>query len=435
MSSSIEIQPVAGPLSASIRPPGSKSLTNRALVCAALAEGASNLRGALVSEDTQVMIQCLGALGIAIVENPAERTLRITGCGGRISAELADLYVANSGTTVRFLTALAALGRGTFRLHGTKRMHERPIQDLLNSLAELGVRAASEAGTGCPPVIVHADGLRAGRARMRGDVSSQYLSAVLMVSPCASAGAASEAVVIDIEGVLVSKPYVAMTIAVIEAFGGRVETAGDFQQFTVPRTGYVGRDYEIEPDASAASYFWAAAAIAGGRVRVEGLNRTSLQGDVAFCECLAQMGCEVLEDGGGTTVVGGPLRGIDVDMNAISDTVQTLGVVALFADGPTTIRRVGHIRHKETDRIRALATELRKLGATVDERADGLRIVPGTLHGATIDTYDDHRMAMSMSLAGLKIKGVVINDPQCTAKTYPEFFQDLIALRASQPVD
>ena len=430
MSSSIEIQPIAGPLSASIRPPGSKSLTNRALVCAALAEGASNLRGALVSEDTQVMIQGLATLGIAIAENQAERSLQVTGCGGRISAKSADLYVANSGTTVRFLTALAALGQGTFRLHGTQRMHERPIQDLLNSLAELSVRAESEAGTGCPPVIVHANGLRAGRARMRGDISSQYLSALLMVSPCATPGPASEAVVIDIEGVLVSKPYVAMTIAVIEAFGGRVQTAGDFQQFTVPRSGYVGRDYEIEPDASAASYFWAAAAIAGGRVRVEGLNRASLQGDVAFCECLTQMGCEVLDDGAGITVIGGPLRGIDVDMNAISDTVQTLGVVALFADGPTKIRSVGHIRHKETDRIRALATELRKLGATVEERADGLRIVPGTLHGATIDTYDDHRMAMSLALAGLKIKDVVINDPECTAKTYPEYFQDLAWLAA-----
>jgi 3-phosphoshikimate 1-carboxyvinyltransferase len=307
-------------------------------------------------------------------------------------------------------------------------MHERPIRDLLSSLAELGVRAESEAGSGCPPVIVHADGLRTGRTNMRGDVSSQYLSAMLMVSPCASAAAEPKSVVIDIEGDLVSKPYIAMTIAVIEAFGGRVETVGDFRQFTIPPTGYVGRDYEIEPDASAASYFWAAAAIAGGSVRVEGLNRASLQGDVAFCDCLAQMGCEVLDDSSGTTVVGGPLSGIDVDMNAISDTVQTLGVVALFADGPTTIRRVGHIRHKETDRIWALATELRKLGATVDELADGLRIVPGALHGATIDTYDDHRMAMSLALAGLRIPGVVINDPQCTAKTYPDFFQDLSAL-------
>jgi 3-phosphoshikimate 1-carboxyvinyltransferase len=265
---------------------------------------------------------------------------------------------------------------------------------------------------------------------MRGDISSQYLSALLMVAPCASTAAGSEAIVIDIEGDLVSKPYVAMTTAVIEAFGGQVQTAAKLQKFTIPRTGYVGRDYQIEPDASAASYFWAAAAIVGGRVCVEGLNRTSLQGDVAFCECLKQMGCEVLDDVRGMTVVGGPLRGIDVDMNAISDTVQTLGVVALFADGPTTIRNIGHIRHKETDRIHALATELRKLGATAEERADGLRIVPGKLHGATIDTYDDHRMAMSLALAGLKFQGVVINDPQCTAKTYPKFFQDLETLVA-----
>ncbi len=263
---------------------------------------------------------------------------------------------------------------------------------------------------------------------MRGDISSQYLSAVLMVSPCASAGTASDAVVIEIEGDLVSKPYVAMTIAVIEAFGGRVETSEDGRRFTVPLSGYVGREYDIEPDASAASYFWAAAAITGGRVRVEGLNRTSLQGDVAFCDCLARMGCQVVDDGAGITVVGGPLRGIDVDMNAISDTVPSLGVVALFADGPTHIRRVAHIRHKETDRIAALATELRKLGGMVEEFADGLRIVPGPLHGATIETYDDHRMAMSLALAGLKIPGVVITDPACTAKTYPEFFHDLASL-------
>ena len=432
MSTSIEIQPVAGSLNASIRPPGSKSLTNRALVCAALAQGNSRLRGVLRSEDTQVMIDALRSLGIAIVEKPAERTLEVTGCGGRIAATSADLYVANSGTTVRFLTALAALGQGTIRLHGTRRMHERPIQDLLNSLIELGVRAESETGSGCPPVVVHANGLPAGRARMRGDISSQYLSAVLMVAPCALAGATADAVVIEIEGDLVSTPYVAMTIAVIEAFGGRVETGVDFRRFRVPLTGYVGREYTIEPDASAASYFWAAAAIAGGRVRVEGLNRASLQGDVAFCECLARMGCQVTDDGAGTTVVGGPLRGIDVDMNAISDTVQTLGVVALFAAGPTHIRRVAHIRHKETDRIAALATELRKLGGTVEEFADGLRIVPGPLHAATIDTYDDHRMAMSLALAGLKVPGVVINDPACTAKTYPEFFRDLALLAAQQ---
>ena len=406
MSSSIEIQPIAGPLNATIRPPGSKSLTNRALVCAALARGVSNLHGVLHSEDTRVMIEALAALGIAIEEDSADAPVAaVTGCGGRVSAGLADLFVANSGTTIRFLTALAALGRGTFRLQGTRRMHERPIQDLLDSLVQLGVRARERARHRLPP----GDHRSRRRACGANDRAGRHFESILKCRVVGRAvrqpGSSADSIVIEIDGELVSKPYVTMTIAVVEAFGGQVETGEDFQRFSIPPTGYVGRDYTIEPDASAASYFWAAAAIGGGQVRVEGLNRSSLQGDVAFCECLAQMGCEIREDAGGTTVVGRPLRGIDVDMNAISDTVQTLGVVALFADGPTQIRRVGHIRHKETDRISALATELRKLGATVDELPDGLRIVPGKLRGATIDTYDDHRMAMSLALAGLKVGG------------------------------
>jgi len=236
-------------------------------------------------------------------------------------------------------------------------------------------------------------------------------------------------VVIEIDGPLVSKPYVDMTLAVMRAFGARVEMDRDWRKFEIAPSGYASQSYDIEPDASAASYFWAAAAIGGGRVLVEGLGRGSLQGDVGFLECLQQMGCEIQEDHSGTTVEGGPLRGIDVDMNAISDTVQTLAAVALFARGPTNIRNVAHIRHKETDRITALATELRKLGATVDERADGLQIVPGSLSGAEIDTYDDHRMAMSLALAGLKLPGVVIRDRECTAKTYPGYWADLDSLR------
>ncbi|MEX0977842.1 MAG: 3-phosphoshikimate 1-carboxyvinyltransferase [Pirellulales bacterium] len=426
--STIEIQPVAALPDARLRPPGSKSLTNRALVCAALARGTSTLDGVLESEDTQVMIEALGGLGISIRVDPQSHSAQVTGCGGKIPAARADLYVANSGTTVRFLTALAALGRGVFRLHGTTRMHERPIQDLLDSLAALGVRAESEAGTGCPPVVVHADGLSAARTTMRGDVSSQFLSGLLMAAPCAQ-GPAGTPLEIEIAGPLVSKPYVEMTLAVMRAFGARVEVDRDWKRIAVAPSAYAATSYPIEPDASAASYFWAAAAITGGRVLVEGLGSSSLQGDVAFCECLARMGCKVREDRSGIAVEGGPLVGIDVDMNAISDTVQTLAAVALFADGPTEIRNVAHIRHKETDRIAALASELRKLGATVQERADGLRIVPGPLHGAGIDTYDDHRMAMSLALVGLKIKGVVIHNPECTAKTYPKFWDDLESLR------
>jgi 3-phosphoshikimate 1-carboxyvinyltransferase len=422
--SHIKIQPARSPLDATIRPPGSKSLTNRALICAALANGASVLKGALDSEDTQVMIEGLRALGISIVETNDSHTLQVVGCGGKFPARGADLFVANSGTTVRFLTALVSLGQGIFRLHGTRRMHERPIQDLLGALGNLGVNARSETSSGCPPVIVDASGLPGGRIALRGDVSSQFLSALLMAGPYAI----GEPLRIDLEGELVSKPYVEMTLAVMEAFGVRVARNAELSHFEVGTGGYLGQHYEIEPDASAASYFWAAPAIAGGRVRVDGLTEQSLQGDVAFCECLERMGCEVRYGIDNITVTGGPLRGIDVDMNAISDTVQTLGVVALFAKGATSIRGVAHIRHKETDRIAALATELRKLGAEVEEHADGLRIVPGALHAAAIATYDDHRMAMSLALAGLKIAGVVINDPGCTAKTYPGFFDDLARL-------
>ncbi|REK05995.1 MAG: 3-phosphoshikimate 1-carboxyvinyltransferase [Planctomycetota bacterium] len=422
--SNLEIQPVTAPPQAGVRPPGSKSLTNRALVCAALAAGQSRLTGVLDSEDTRVMLDALAALGIEVGREGD--TAEVVGCGGKLPARTADLYIANSGTSVRFLTALAALGHGTYRLHGTPRMHERPIQDLLDALATLGVRAESESGSGCPPVVVHADGLPAGKATIRGDVSSQFLSGVLLAAPCASG-----VLEIDIDGRLVSKPYVEMTLAVMRAFGAQITVAGDARRFTIEPAGYRGTSYAIEPDASAASYFWAAAAITGGRVRVEGLGSASLQGDVAFCDCLRQMGCRVDEDPAGTTVEGGRLAGIDVDMNAISDTVQTLAAVALFAEGPTNIRHVEHIRHKETDRIAALACELRKFGANVEERSDGLRIVPGSLHGATIDTYDDHRMAMSLALVGLKIPGVVINDPGCTAKTYPDFWQDLERLRVA----
>ncbi len=427
MSDSIEIQPVTKPLRARVRPPGSKSITNRALVCAALADGVSTLSGALDSEDTQVMIAALGELGIGVASSDAGRTLVIAGTAGRIPAVEAELFCANSGTTIRFLAALVTLGHGAFRLDGVPRMRERPIADLLDALNQLGAKAVCEAGNRCPPVVVHANGLAGGVATVRGDVSSQFLSGLLMAAPAAAAP-----VELRITGTLVSQPYVRMTLAVMKAFGVAVATDPKFSRFDIaaPQT-YRACSYTIEPDASAASYFWAAAAITGGEVTVEGLSAASLQGDVAFVDCLEQMGCEVRRDADSITVVGPPpkvaLRGIDVDMNAISDTVQTLAVVALFAEGPTTIRNVGHVRHKETDRLAALATELRKLGATVDEHDDGLTIAPGKLRPATIDTYHDHRMAMSFALAGLRQSGVRINDPGCTAKTYPGYFHDLVA--------
>jgi 3-phosphoshikimate 1-carboxyvinyltransferase len=404
---------------ATVRPPGSKSITNRALVCAALADGSSRLRGALESEDTQVMVDALKRLGMGVEVDRARRAIAIAGCGGRIPASGGELYVANSGTTVRFLAAMVALGHGAFRLDGTPRMRERPIQDLLDALAQLGVEATSAHGTGCPPVVLSAKGLTGGRATVRGDVSSQFLSGLLLAAPYAG-----EAVELAVDGVLVSQPYIRMTLAVMESFGIVVEP-GDLTRFAIPRGHNNGRVYDIEPDASAASYFFGAAAITGGEITVEGLSRQSLQGDVAFVDCLEQMGCQVRHEADRITVVGKPLRGIDVDMNAISDTVQTLGAVALFAEGPTTVHGVAHIRHKETDRIAALAAELRKLGAVVQEFDDGLRITPGGLRPAAIDTYQDHRMAMSLALVGLRQSGVTINDPGCTAKTYPQFFEDL----------
>ena len=418
MSKSIEIQPT-GPLHATIRPPGSKSLTNRALICAALAEGTSTLAGALDSEDTQVMVESLRRLGIQVNVDTAARQMVVHGAAGSIPAQSADLFIGNSGTSVRFLTALATLGRGEYRLDGVPRMRERPIAPLADALNQLGADVQC-AADGCPPVTVRADGLSGGEATIRGDLSSQFLSALLMVAPYAAAG-----VQLEIDGPLVSKPYVKMTLDVMRAFGVDVPE-GQLDRFDIsPNQSYRATHYAIEPDASAASYFFAAAAIAGGEVTVEGLSRDSLQGDVAFCDCLRRMGCEVHYNDEGITVVGGPLVGIDVDMNAVSDTVQTLCAVALFADGPTRITGVEHIRHKETDRIAALATELRKFGAAVQERHDGLTITAAALHGATIDTYDDHRMAMSMALVGLRAAGVVINDPGCTVKTYPGFFADL----------
>ncbi len=445
MNDFIEIQ-TSGPLQAKIRPPGSKSITNRALVCAALARGESLLTGVLESDDTRVMIEGLRQLGLTVDHDLDARTIRITGCDGRPPAASANLSLGNSGTTVRFLTALATLGHGVYRLDGTPRMRERPIQDLLVALRQLGADAVSEAGNDCPPVSVRAAGLPGGRAEVAGSISSQFLSAILQAAPCAAGD-----VVLSVRGELVSKPYITMTLAVMRAFGvcvgsqeqgplpaslGETRVSdmqaqiadGEFPLRVPAPQSYQGRSYSIEPDASAASYFFAAAAIAGGSVTVEGLCRNSLQGDVAFCDCLRQMGCVVTGGDNSITVEGKPLRGIDVDMNAISDTVQTLGAAALFAQGPTTIRNVGHIRHKETDRITALATELRKFGAEVEEWTDGLRITPQLLHGATIDTYDDHRMAMSMSLVGLAVPGVVIRDPACTSKTYPGFFSDLAGL-------
>ncbi len=409
-------------------PPGSKSITNRAIVCAALADGESHLSGVLDSEDTQVMIAAWQQVGVAIEHDVANHRLRIVGCGGQLPAHPAELFVGNSGTTIRFLTAALAACGGHYVLDGVARMRERPIGDLLRALQQLGsnVRSGNTQHPNCPPVIIDSTGLRGGQAVVAGNISSQYLSGIMLAAP-----QAQQDVVLQVDGELVSVPYVEMTSAVMRAFGA--EITGPAQgplritsSLLNASKRYQGTRYAIEPDASAASYFWGAAAITGGCGRVEGLSQDSLQGDVKFCEVLEKMGCRVAYLNNAIEVTGGPLIGIEVDMSHISDTVQTLAAVALFAVGPTTVRGVAHNRVKETDRISDLASELQRLGARVDEFEDGLTIHPPTkILPAEIETYHDHRMAMSLALVGLRADGVVVKDPGCTAKTYPNYWHDL----------
>jgi 3-phosphoshikimate 1-carboxyvinyltransferase len=468
MTDHLEIVPLNKPPRTTVRVPGSKSITNRALVLAALtAKGFGYaLRGVLRSEDTEVMIDALRALGFRVLTEWPESTILVSSGVDEptIPARKADLFVANSGTSMRFLTALVSLGHGRYRLDGIPRMRERPIEDLLDALRQLGVDARSENNNGCPPVVVASDGLKGSdllnpnKARIRGNISSQFLSGLLMVAPFAQGR-----VNLIVDGPLVSRPYVEMTLRMLHSwdlsvmelwgdeeaefsFWGRDEAtrsqrAADYKRALVFREGFDPRrqhwacEYQIEPDASAASYFFGAAAISGGCVTVADIPSKSLQGDVRFIEVLEEMGCTLVRGDSGITVHGGPLHGIDVDMNDISDTVMTLAAVACFAEGPTTIRNVAHIRHKETDRLAALATELRRVGAEVEEFADGLTITPRPLHGAEIETYNDHRMAMSMALIGLRVPGIVIKNPGCVAKTYPHFFSDLERLREGPTED
>jgi 3-phosphoshikimate 1-carboxyvinyltransferase len=430
MADALLIPTVSTPIRGRIRPPGSKSITNRALVCAALAAGESRLRGVLDSQDTQVMAAGLGALGIRLEADWERGEIVVHGSGGAIPAAEATLDCAASGTTMRFLAAICGLGRGIYRLDGTARMRQRPIGDLVDALRELGVDATAESPGGCPPVVLRSTGLAGGTVAVHGGTSSQFASGLALAAPCTPGGMR-----IEFTGRLVSLPYLEMTRRVMESFGARCEPQGD-RGWQIPAGGYVGRSYEIEPDASAASYFFALAAITGGEVRVDGLGRGSMQGDVAFCDALERMGCTVRwseGEPGAITVSGRAGRGIDIDMNAISDTVPTLAAVAVFADTPTTIRNVAHIRDKETDRIGDLVRELERLGADVTEHEDGMTISPAPLHAATLRTYDDHRMAMSLSLVGLRVPGVRIEDPGCVGKTFPAYWERLGEIAGFQP--
>ena len=420
------VRPVDGPIVGSIRPPGSKSYTNRALPLAAVAEGRSVIRHALESEDVDAMLEALKTLGIAAEFHHELETIEVSSSGGPFPASSATLNLINSGTSLRFLAALVSAGRGSFVLDGNARMRERPVGDLLDGLRQLGVETRCLEAEGCPPVEIRTNGLNGGPVTVKADVSSQYLSGLLMAAPLAKAP-----VEIRLSGDLVSKPYVLMTLETMKAFGVSVLRL-DENVFRVSPQRYFGRVYTVEPDATAASYWFALGAISKGGVAVEGLGRDTIQGDFRFVNILERMGCAVEQIHDTTVVYGGDLRGGDFDLHHMSDVVPTLAAVACFAEGPTTIRNVANVRVKECDRLAAMATELGRLGVKVEEFADGMTITPGPMAGATVQTYDDHRIAMSLALVGLRVPGVVISEPECVRKTYPGFWSDLERLTHQQ---
>ena len=415
-----------------VRLPGSKSLSNRILLLAALAEGTTKVENLLDSDDIRYMVDALKVLGLSFTEDRANNVLEITGCGGKFEKtdkEVTELFLGNAGTAMRPLTAaVAATGQGTFVLDGVQRMRERPIQDLVDGLVQLGVDAECTMGTGCPPVRINCKGLPGGKIELGGNVSSQYLTAILMSAPL-STGAVEIQVVTE----LISKPYVEMTIKLMERFGVKVDAAEDLQSFKIQG----GQTYKspgsifVEGDASSASYFLAGATITGGKVTVEGCGLDSIQGDTKFAYTMEQMGATLEWTANSVTCTGpkdGKLKAIDVNMNAMPDAAMTLAVAALFADGTTTIRDVASWRVKETERMIAICTETRKLGAEVVEGSDYCVITPpkgGFNKGVAIDTYDDHRMAMAFALAACGDENIIINDPKVTKKTFPNYFDVL----------
>jgi 3-phosphoshikimate 1-carboxyvinyltransferase len=423
----LDLEPVMQ-VQGSVRLPGSKSISNRTLLLAALAEGSTTIMDLLASDDTLVMLNALHSLGVKWEQVDASQQYFVHGANGAFPAHHADLFMGNAGTAIRPLTAaLAAIG-GDYTLHGVARMHERPIGDLVDALNAAGARIEYTGQPGFPPLRIRSGHLHAQRLSVRGNVSSQFLTALLMAAPLMARG---HSLTIEVVGELISRPYIEITLNLMRRFGVTVERDG-WQSFTIA----AGQHYvspgtiHVEGDASSASYFLAAGAIAGGPVRVEGVGKDSIQGDVRFVEALEQMGATItLGDNWIEASSNGVLKAIDADFNHIPDAAMTIAVAALYADGPSVLRNIGSWRVKETDRIAAMAAELRKLGAVVEEGADFLHVTPpAQIRAATIDTYDDHRMAMCFSLASLDGKArrgnqIRINDPQCVAKTFPEYFE------------
>ncbi|WP_199102998.1 3-phosphoshikimate 1-carboxyvinyltransferase [Aquitalea sp. ASV11] len=415
-------------LAGTIKLPGSKSISNRTLLLAALSSGSTLVRDLLDSDDIRHMLAALGLLGVQVEQIGDSRDFRVQGVGGEFPVKSADLFLGNAGTAFRPLTAALALMQGHYQLSGVARMHERPIGDLVDALRIAGADISYQGQPGYPPLTIRPASLRAGEViPVKGNVSSQFLTALLMALPLTG-----ETTTIEVVGELISKPYIEITLNLMARFGVQVERQG-WQRFVIPG----GQHYispgevHVEGDASSASYFLAAGALAGGPVRVEGVGANSIQGDVKFADTLRQMGVAItMGDNWIEAKATGKLKAIDADLNHIPDAAMTIAVAALAADGTTTLRNIESWRVKETDRLSAMATELRKLGATVEEGQDYIRITPPAqlLADAEIDTYDDHRMAMCFSLVSLLGVPVVINDPKCVAKTFPDYFEVLATL-------
>ncbi len=399
--------------------PGSKSYTNRGLLLAALAQGKSTLSNALDSDDTNRMVEALNALGVPTDFDKAATRIDVEGKGGPVRVPNHPIDCGNAGTAIRFLTPFCCSAPGKVTLTGNARMQERPILDLIVGLTQIGGRLIDSKGTGCPPLEIEGGSLCGGVCSLEGSRSSQYFSALLMNAPLMEEG-----IVLEVEGDLVSKPYIDMTLDIMSRFGIKAVNE-DYQRLIVPAGEKANAiEYEVEGDASGASYFLAAAAISGKTVSIGPLPEDTKQGDRDLVLLLEEMGCSWKQDGNRIELTGGPLRGIKADMHGMSDVAQTLAIVALFAEGPTTIHNIANARIKETDRIAAMATELARIGARVEEFPDGLTIHPtGEYHPAEIETYDDHRMAMSFAVAGFRIAGLTILDPGCVSKTFPDFFE------------
>ena len=408
--------------------PGSKSYTHRMLIAAALSTGKSTIENPLLSDDTKCTMNALKQFGVQMEMQGAHCT--IYGKNGVLGETQKPLDLSNSGTSMRLLTAVAALGKGTHILTGTARMQQRPIADLLAGLDQIGVTARSLNGTGCPPVEISGNDSAGGKTRLNCAISSQFLSALLLIGPCLQNG-----IEITVTDGPVSRPYVDITLGVLHAFGIRVERRG-YEWFRVPGLQiYQAGSYTVEPDCSQAGYFWAAAAVTGSTIKVKSISRNSLQGDIRFLELLDAMGCKIITDSDGIGVCGGRLKAIEADMGDMPDLVPTLAVVAAFARGTTIVTNIAHLKDKESDRLAAVINELNRMGieAGYDDRA--LSITGGLPHGAEIETYNDHRMAMSFAVAGLRTGNMFIKNERCVEKSFPDFWRVLDGLYPHQHRD